>query len=216
MDSVSIPTTVGGQVTIGCSSNFNCQSIELGSQCNCRPSSSPSSSTAGGNPFVTATPASSSNSGGGLSANAKIGIGVGVGAGGALLLAGALFFFCCRGHRKSSNTPHEISTEGYSKSQHSYNGSGEVTYGKVPYHPGSAGEMREPHSAELTPTSMLASSWSPPEQNVRPTEGRAELEEQQGMRHEMDARSLPDIDFDEDDEAETRSLEDIERVHGQR
>ena len=35
------------------------------------------------------------------------------------------------------------------------------------------------------------------------------MEEQQGARHEMDARSLPDID-DDDDAAETRSLQDIE------
>lgn len=61
----------------------------------------------------------------------------------------------------------------------------------------------------------VGDDWSPPGQRVPNTDGRVELEEQQGMRHEMDARSLQDMDL-EDDREETRSLEDIERAHGQR
>ena len=58
-------------------------------------------------------------------------------------------------------------------------------------------------------------NWSPPEPRKPTADGRIELEEQQGMRHEMDARSLHDMEI-EDDREETRSLEDIERVHGER
>jgi len=52
-----------------------------------------------------------------------------------------------------------------------------------------------------------------------------QLLEPQGVRHEMDARSLTDRndewrtdanEEDDDEEADTRSLEDIERVHRQR
>lgn len=73
------------------------------------------------------------------------------------------------------------------------------------------------HSSEerVSPSSRLDDDWSPPEPRVPTAAGRVELEEQQGMRHEMDARSLQDMDLD-DDREETRSLEDIERTHNQR
>ena len=76
--------------------------------------------------------------------------------------------------------------------------------------------MSEPHSEEHTPTSALADNWTPPEREVPSARDRVELEEQQGMRHEMDARSLPDMDSEDDEEADTRSLEDIERIHRER
>lgn len=84
-------------------------------------------------------------------------------------------------------------------------------YAKVPLTPGSAEERS---SEEQRPVSSeLGDNWTPPEQKVPTTDGRVELEEQQGARHEMDARSLPDMDVD-DDEEDTRSLQDIERAHG--
>lgn len=140
---------------------------------------------------------------------------MGVGLAALILLVGVLFF-CFRARRRSSNNTREISTGAYAKSPHSYGGSDEVTYSKVPYHSGTAGGMRQPQTEEYGQHSMMAGGWSRPEQNVTQQQRRVELEEQQGMRHEMDARSLPDMDSDEDEEAETRSLEDIERVHGQR
>lgn len=76
--------------------------------------------------------------------------------------------------------------------------------------------MSEPHTEEHTPTDPLADNWTPPERQIPTAHDRVELEEQQGMRHEMDARSLPDMDSDEDEEADTRSLEDIERIHRER
>lgn len=83
-------------------------------------------------------------------------------------------------------------------------------YKKVPANSGSVD-----HSSEerVSPSSGLGDSWAPPEQRVPNADGRVELEEQQGYRHEMDARSLQDMDLD-DDREETRSLEDIERAHG--
>ena len=84
-------------------------------------------------------------------------------------------------------------------------------YTKVPAMSNSTEERSSVEQA--TPSSRLGDSWYPPEQRVPTTDGRVEMEEQQRPRHEMDARSLQDIDLD-DDREETRSLEDIERAHG--
>jgi hypothetical protein len=85
-------------------------------------------------------------------------------------------------------------------------------YTKVP---ANSGSIDHSSNERDSPSSALHDNWAPPEQRVPTTDGRVELEEQQGYRHEMDARSLQDIDLD-DDREETRSLEDIERAHGHR
>lgn len=136
--------------------------------------------------------------------------------GGAFLLA-LVLFFCWRSRRGKDSH----STRSVPKERSGYSGKGDYyTYREVPYETsgtrGAKQVREEPQSEEHTPSSLvgMGDAWVPAEPAAATTEGRTELEEQQGARHEMDARS---IDFsDDDEEAETRSLEDIERVHQQR
>ena len=90
-----------------------------------------------------------------------------------------------------------------------------VRYSKVPV-VGTVNEApRHPSPEGQRPiSSLMGDSWTPPEPEKEGAEGRVELEEQQGPRHEMDARSLPDMERDDEEDEETRSLQDIERAHG--
>ena len=149
-------------------------------------------------------------SGQGLSSAAEIGIGVGVGVGVFLLLVG-LFLLWFRRRRGNSRNPRSAAAGEYPMTEQKSTDRSPVGYTKVPP---TSGSTEERSSEEQRPVSSeLGDNWSPPEQKVPTTDGRVELEEQQGMRHEMDARSLPDMDID-DDEEDTRSLQDIERAHG--
>ena len=176
-------------------------------------------------------PSSTSSSGGqgsagtsgGLSTGAKAGIGVGVGLG-VLAIAGALIFLlCARRRKKSHSASREVGAE-YSKAQQAgeeSNSTAPISYSMMPYQSMSGVELQEheiqeQQSSRRPQSSLLGDEWTPPEQEVPSADGRVELEEQQGMRHEMDARSLPDMDLDDDDEEDTRSLNDIERIHAQR
>ena len=172
----------------------------------------------------------SGNGGGGLSKDPQIGIGVGVGVGG-LLIIGAIIFICCARRRKQRQriNPRSVGVNEYYMEPKNHERS-PARYTKVA-HSGSVdhGSVDQSSEDRVSPSSHFAEShveesrfggsrfgenWSPPEQRVPNPDGRVELEEQQGMRHEMDARSLQDMDLD-DDREETRSLEDIERAHGQ-
>lgn len=151
-----------------------------------------------------------SGGGGGLSTAAKIGIGVGVGLGGLLLLLAALFIFF-RKRRSRRPNPRTMKSDEWrftsDKGEHS-----PVRYTKVPAVTDTA-EEPSPHSSHRPVSGPMPDDWTPPTQGLESTDGRVELEEQQGARHEMDARSLPDIDLQEDDEEDARSLQDIERAH---
>ena len=185
--------------------------------------SNPTDSSGGGDQ-------NSGGGGGGLSKGAQIGIGVGVGVGG-LLIIGAIIFICYARRRKQRQriSPrsaganeyylepknHERSPARYTKVANS----GSVDHGSVDRSSeervSPSSHFAESHLGESRfDESRFGENWSPPEQRVPTTDGRIELEEQQGPRHEMDARSLQDMDLD-DDREETRSLEDIERAHGQ-
>ncbi len=171
--------------------------------------------------------AQSNHSSGGLSSGAKIGLGVGLGVGGLLLLIGGLFLILRR-RRRNTRNPRSASANDYSIVDRSGTEHAPMQYMKVPAtsevtedsrpysHVGqdtyneSSDRSQRPVSAPLTDD---PADRSP---DVPSPEGRVELEEQQGMRHEMDARSLPpDRDDIDEDEEETRSLQDIERVHNQ-
>lgn len=155
------------------------------------------------------------SSSGGLSQGEKIGIGVGVGVGGFLLLLGALFILF-RSRRRNSRSPRSVGAGDYPTAEHKAVERSPARYTKVPAASESADEPSDQSPQSQRPVSgPLAENWTPPSQTVENTEGRVELEEQQGMRHEMDARSLPPDMDDEDDGADTRSLEDIERSHRQ-
>ena len=146
---------------------------------------------------------------GGLSTGAKVGIGVGVGVG-VLAIAALIFFFWCCARRSKKRSPRSAAAGQYYMPEAKGAESSATRYTKVPAVSGSTEERSSVE--EVTPSSRLGDNWYPPEQHVPTTDGRVELEEQQRPRHEMDARSLQDIDLD-DDREETRSLEDIERAH---
>lgn len=146
----------------------------------------------------------------GLSTGAKIGIGVGVGLGGLLILLLALFFIF-RKRRSSRQAPRSSKSNEW-KSDFVNVERSPVSYSKVPA-VSDAEEQTSPHSSQRPVSGPMPDDWSPPNPAVDSTEGRVELEEQQGPRHEMDARSLPDMELQEDDDEDTRSLQDIERAH---
>ena len=214
-----------GTVNVTSDGTLDCQPLkQLQGDVNCNnnvenlPGASSSTSPAGGSSSGVPDDASGS---GGLSTGAKAGIGVGVGIGGLLLIAGVIFLFYRSRKRRSSRTPRSAAVGEYSKSQQSGHGDegrsvSPIGYSKVPYHESSPTEdMQEQQSDRRPPSSLIGDEWSPPEQDVPSPDGRVELEEQQGQRHEMDARSLPDMDMD-DEEEETRSLRDIEMAHERR
>ena len=197
-------------------------------------SGAPTGSGSGNNPNSTdgsgGADHNSGNGRDGLSDSARIGIGVGVGVGGFLII-GAIIFICCARRRKQRQriNPRSVGANEYYMEPKNDERS-PARYTKVA-HSRSVDHDSVDHSSEdrVSPSSHFAEShveetrfdgsrfgenWSPPEQRVPNPDGRVELEEQQGMRHEMDARSLQDMDLD-DDREETRSLEDIERAHGQ-
>ena len=209
--SLDIAVTPNGKLNCDSLQSFNVPS----SRYRCKNGSPPSNTLA--------TPASSSSTGSGgtspggggggggsLSTGAKAGIGVGVGLA-VLLILGAVAFFCLRKRRSSQRSPRSASTGEYAMSDQKGIERSPVRYEKVPATTGSAEERS---SEEQRPaSSVIGDNWSPPEQRIPTTDGRVELEEQQLPRHEMDARSLPDMEMD-DEEEETRSLQDIERAHG--
>ena len=126
-----------------------------------------------------------------------------------LLILGA-FVLWYRSRRSRSRSPGPAKEGQYPVTERNGPSRSPVRYTKVP---AASTTIEERSSEEQRPaSSLLGDNWSPPEQKVPTMDGRVELEEQQGPRHEMDARSLPDIDMD-DDEEETRSLQDIERSH---
>ena len=168
---------------------------------------------------------SSAGASGGLSKGAKTGIGVGLGVGIPLVLAGVfLLWYRNRQKRSSSSASSRGDKSGdYTKAHESgYSQQSDqplALYSKVPMQSGEE-EVHDPQQQSTSeegqrrPVSeRLTEDWAPPEQNVPSPDGRAELEEQQRPRHEMDARSISDMVPDEDEDADTRSLEDIERVH---
>ena len=153
---------------------------------------------------------------GGLSHGAKIGIGVGVGLGGALVLGGVIFLCLRFRRRRSSRNPRSAGAGEYPMSETKPKGTTErspVRYSKVPVTSGATEEPNSGSEGQRPVSSTLGDDWAPPEPNKETADGRVELEEQQGARHEMDARSLPDMEMD-DEEEETRSLQDIEQAHG--
>jgi hypothetical protein len=151
---------------------------------------------------------SGGGSSGGLTTSAKIGVGVGVGVGVIAIAAAVFLIWCCTKRNKKRSPRSAAAGEYYMEPKGTERSP--ARYTKVPANSGSVD-----HSSDerVSPSSALGNNWAPPEQRVPTTDGRVELEEQQGYRHEMDARSLQDMDLD-DDREETRSLEDIERAHG--
>lgn len=207
-----------GSITIRTYGSLDCSSPNItqsGSTTTCtkipssaNPADQPSSGTQGNSPSGGSGGSFGGDHGGGLSRGAKIGIGVGVGVG-VFALAALVFFWCCT-RRRQSRSPRSAAAGEYYMSETKDTDHSSARYSKVPV----SGTIEERSSAEqITPSSRLDDDWYPPEPRVSTTEGRVELEEQQRPRHEMDARSLQDIDMD-DDREETRSLADIERAHG--
>lgn len=89
-----------------------------------------------------------------------------------------------------------------------------TSYSKVPLNTVYAEEMQDrSHHPRQNSSSLSDDERIRPDFMLPSNVVAAELEEQQGPRHEMDARSLPDMDLDDDHE-ETRSLQDIERARG--
>jgi hypothetical protein len=217
VDSISLPQLTDSaqvrQVSITPAEQSACPSLNIPpNQYHCSPTA-----TATHSPTGSAAPSSESGSGstggrggGGLSTGAKIGIGVGVGVG-VVAIAALVFFFWCCARRNKKRSPRSAAAGQYYMTETKGAERSPTRYTKVP---AMSGSTEERSSAEqVTPSSRLGDNWYPPEQRVPTTDGRVELEEQQRPRHEMDARSLQDIDLD-DDREETRSLEDIERAHG--
>ncbi|KAK3723510.1 hypothetical protein LTR37_001762 [Vermiconidia calcicola] len=202
---------VDGQVHITSTQDIDCSSIDLSKDhYSCKSDSATASAADGsvssdGSGSATSIP----SSGGGMSSSAKIGLGVGLGVGIPLLLAGALFLWF-RSRKSKQRSPRTAAAGEYSMHEQKRTDRSPSGYAKVPISTttaeGQTPESQRPVSRELD------NDWAPPGQAVPSTDGRVELEEQQRPRHEMDARSLPDLDIDDDAE-ETRSLQDIERSH---
>lgn len=227
MHSINAPNAkdIAGTVTIESSGNLDCSQVGIrrsnGGTVTCRktnpsPTAPGQTAPASASSGPTDSDSDSSSGGGGLSTGAKIGIGVGVGVGVPALIAAALFFWCCT-RRNSRRSPRSAAAGEYYMTETKGAERSPARYTKVPATSGSAEyqSSEEPAPAETSRgfhDRGISEDWSPPEQRVPNTDGRVELEEQQGMRHEMDARSLDGLDED-DDRVETRSLEDIEATH---
>lgn len=145
----------------------------------------------------------------GLSTNAKIGIGLAVGLGVPLLLLFAflLYRYRTRPARTDGNTSamdQEIFAKRGSISEATTSSAhfSKMTSSTIP-----EDELPRPVSAKLSFGDLRFSAWDVPERRQE----HFEMGEQQRMRHEMDARSLPDIDLDGGERRDRRSLEDIER-----
>lgn len=217
----STTTNGGGRINITAygSPNVDCkklrETLSVNVTCTNKPASeftNPSPSSVSHGPTEPATGSS------GLSTGAKAGIGVGVGLGVLAIIGALIFCLCVRRRKKSRGTNREVAAE-YSKAQQgdgASNSTSPISYSKVPYQSTAVDDSQEQQSSRRPQSSLLGDEWTPPEQTLPSTEGRMELEEQQGIRHEMDARSLPDMDLDDGDEEDTRSLNDIERIHAQR
>jgi hypothetical protein len=202
---------INNSVKLEPQNNDVCDEIrDLGSRYKCTINREPSMSPSGGGGSSTPISSTSSAGEGGLSTGAKVGIGVGVGIGVLLALLLAAFFIFRR-RRTSRSRPRNSKADEWKftsdKPEHS-----PVRYTKVPA-VSDAVEETSSHSDHRPVSAALPENWTPPGQAIENPDGRAELEEQQGPRHEMDARSLPDIDLQEDDDEDTRSLQDIERAH---
>jgi hypothetical protein len=203
---------IQGQVHITPSNHSVCNDINtLDGNFHCGESPNPQPGDGG------SITSAASSGGGGLSTGAKAGIGVGAGVGGLLIIL-AVLFFVFRSRSRNNRNPRSAAAGDYPISEQKNIERSPVRYSKVP---ATSESPDTPSGHDPSPISQrpvsepLADDWSPPGQSIPSPEGRVELEEQQLPRHEMDARSLPDMDMD-DDEEETRSLQDIERVHGQR
>ena len=202
---------VDGQVHITSTQDIDCLSIDLSKNHYSCKSDSAAAPAADGSADSDQSESTSSipSSGGGMSGPAKIGLGVGLGVGIPLLGAAALFFWF-RSRKSKKRNPRSAAAGDYSMNEQKTTDRSPSGYTKVPISTttaeGQTPESQRPGSRELD------NDWAPPGQAVPSTDGRVELEEQQRPRHEMDARSLPDIDIDDDAE-ETRSLQDIERSH---
>lgn len=133
-----------------------------------------------------------------------------MGVGGALLIA-VLLFLCWRRRRRSTYSP---APEKYSSAGGNSDG---FAYTEVPRE--ASGDqlattelVREEHTPSHIGEEMEQRSGPAVNAPLDPVTGVKETESIR--RHEMDARSI-DFDHDDDNDDDTRSLEDIERAHRQ-
>ena len=207
-----------GQLHIA-SSAFDCGELDLQKShysCVTQPNSTPEEPLFSNEP---SDPKSSTGSSGGLSSAAKTGLGVGMGVGLPLLAFIASLVWRRYPRRNTRRSPRKVGAEVYSKEPSTSDAVSPNRCGKITSEQHIEESVRPvssliSHRASASADRGRISNDSSPYRDhyveLEEQQGeRFEMEEQQGARHEMDARSLPDID-DDDDANETRSLQDIE------